>query len=121
MTDKINLPYKLGFVGVFSFTETFCNRNLHLMRARVSGGHLCEAEAPTEAAAETVDFAKQKTEEEIVQTLTTPQSCLRQASSPDKGRLCCADFLFLPNKLKTETLLKKEVLLFHSRAIFIKN
>ena len=50
----------------------------------MSGGHLCEAEAPTEAAAETVDFAKQKTEGEIAKSLTTPQSCLRQASSPDK-------------------------------------
>ena len=30
---------------------------LPLMRVRVSGGHLCEAEAPTEAAAETVSCA----------------------------------------------------------------
>ena len=28
------------------------------MRVRVSGGHLCEAEAPTEAAAETVAYTK---------------------------------------------------------------
>ena len=34
------------------------------LRVRVSSGHLCKAEAPTEAEAETVDFAKQKTEGE---------------------------------------------------------
>ncbi len=33
------------------------NSCLHLTRVRVSGGHLCAAEAPTEAAAETVGFA----------------------------------------------------------------
>jgi hypothetical protein len=38
--------------------------SLSLTRVRVSAGHLCEAEAPTEAGAETVDFAKQKTEGE---------------------------------------------------------
>ena len=49
------------------------------MRARVSGGHLCVAEAPTEAATETVDFAKQKTEGEIFANLDYP-SVLPSAS-----------------------------------------
>ena len=62
---------KFGVVGMFKFCRI---KYLHLMRARVSGGHLCVAEAPTEAVAETVDFAKQKTEGEIAQAFTTPQS-----------------------------------------------
>jgi hypothetical protein len=54
-------PDKFGFVGVLGFCRI---RYLHLMRE--------------------VDFAKQKTEGEIARAFTTPQSCLRQASSPDK-------------------------------------
>ena len=75
---ELDKPESVGVLG-------FCRiQYLHLMRARVSGGHLCVAEAPTEAVAETVDFAKQNTGGEIARAFTTPQSCLRQASAPDK-------------------------------------
>ena len=55
---QINKP---EFVGVLGFCRI---QYLHLTRE--------------------VDFAKQKTEGEIARAFTTPQSCLRQASSPDK-------------------------------------
>ena len=48
---------------------------LHLTRVRVSGGHLCEAEALTEAAAETValpsgkDGGREKTKIKISQDI----------------------------------------------------
>ena len=53
--------HKPEFVGVLGFCRI---QYLHLTRE--------------------VDFAKQKTEGEIARAFTTPQSCLRQASSPDK-------------------------------------
>ena len=34
--------------------EAYADQRLPVFRLRVAGGHLCEAEAPTEAAAETV-------------------------------------------------------------------
>ena len=77
---EIKELHKPEFVGVLGFCRI---QYLHLMRARVSGGHLCVAEAPTEAVAETVDFAKQKTEGEITRILL-PLSLTSFDSSPDK-------------------------------------
>ena len=52
----------------------------------MSGGHLCKAEAPTEAGAEKVDFAKQKTEGVFEGVLLTP-SVTCGDSSLEEGAL----------------------------------
>ena len=52
---RTDSEYILPSVRNFTVCTNPC---LPLMRVRVSGGHLCEAEAPTEAAAETVGFAR---------------------------------------------------------------
>ena len=74
------VPQGFGLVAP-CFNIATARSCLPLTRVRVSGGHLCAAEAPTEAGAETVDFAKQKTEGEkrilVFTYMSLPQSRCR--------------------------------------------
>ena len=64
-TAPPRFDFYISIISLFiCITVIILSISLTLTRVRVSSGHLCKAEAPTEAEAETVDFAKQKTEEE---------------------------------------------------------